>query len=76
MYLKKYTENITIIDNMIYVGTGRGWLQMEGTVKNVVVENNTIIGEIESSPGETGEPFIFLKIASIVIAIAVVVLSV
>ncbi len=96
-----YTENITIIDNTIYVETGREWIKIEkDNVKNIVVENNTII-EIEGSSGETGgqespssgeetggeeqtgteetfdhggqEPPIFMKIAPIVIVVAIAV---
>jgi len=54
VYLEKYSENITIIDNTIYVETGREWLKIEENVKNVFVDNNTII-EIEDSSGETVE---------------------
>ena len=54
VYLEEYTENITIIDNTIYVETGSEWLKMEENVKNVVVDNNTIIG-MEVSSGETVE---------------------
>jgi len=55
VYLEEYTENITIIDNTIYVEAGREWLKIEQeTVKNIIVENNTII-EIEGYSGETEE---------------------
>jgi len=55
VYLEEDTENIVIIDNTIYVETGREWLKIEEeNVKNVVVDNNTII-EIEGSSGETVE---------------------